>query len=137
MEDLYKQIGLVSVILVSIYFFYKVLQINTSIMEGFVSKKSKKAASKNHVSEIRESMKKKTEQLKDTLLISKYKTDYEDIIIELEDYLNLSMLQAINILSSTSKESLGKDDIELINNINSVNKFKNTLNGVMKFIDKQ
>lgn len=137
MEDLYKQIGLVTVVLVSIYFFYKVLQINTSIMEGFVSKKSKKAASKSHVSEIRDSMKKKTEHLKDTLLIGKYKTDYEDIILELEDYLNLSMLQAINILSSTSKDSLGKDDIELINNINSVNKFKNTLNGVMKFIDKQ
>ena len=138
MDDIYKKLGVISLAVITVYFFYKILEINTSIMEGFANKKGKKSNNyKNYVKETRDSMKKKTEQLRDTLLIGKYKHEYEDIVLELEDYLNLSMLEAVNILSSTKKEQFNKDDIELIKNINQVNEFRKTLDDIMTFIDKQ
>ena len=75
--------------------------------------------------------------MRDTLLIGKYKHDYEDIILELEDYLNLSMLEAVNLLIAGKKQQFDKDDIELIKTINQVNEFRKTLDDVMTFVDKQ
>jgi hypothetical protein len=68
--------------------------------------------------------------LQDQLLISKYQTDYENVILNLDDYINNLMLStALNINTS---------------NINNTNDFfvlsqlqnsKQALNSVMKFID--
>jgi len=138
MDDIYKKLGFISLVVITVYFFYKVLEINKTIMEGFANKKGKKSRDeKNYVKETKDSLKKKTEQLRDTLLIGKYKHDYEDIILELEDYLNLSMLEAVNLLSAVKKDQFDKDDIELIKSINQVNKFRQTLDDVMTFVDKQ
>jgi len=138
MDDIYKKLGFISLVVITVYFFYKVLEINKTIMEGFANKKGKKSRDeKNYVKETKDSLKKKTEQMRDTLLIGKYKHDYEDIILELEDYLNLSMLEAVNLLSAVKKDQFDKDDIELIKSINQVNKFRQTLDDVMTFVDKQ
>lgn len=138
MDDIYKKLGFISLVVITVYFFYKVLEMNNAIMEGFASKKGKKSRDeKNYVKETKDSIKKKTEQLRDTLLIGKYKHDYEDIILELEDYLNLSMLEAVNLLTAGKKKQFDKDDIELIKTINQVNEFRKTLDDVMTFVDKQ
>jgi len=65
----------------------------------------------------------------DTLLISKYRNDYENVILNLDDYVNTLMLQtALNIDPVKSSESLDK--------LKALNETKSALNNVMKYIDK-
>jgi len=68
-------------------------------------------------------------KLQDTTLISKYRTDYENVIINLDDLVNNIMLQiTLNIDQSKPETGLEK--------LAQLNQAKAALNNVMKFIDK-
>jgi hypothetical protein len=72
----------------------------------------------------------KSESIKnlDVLLISKYRKDYENAILNLDDLINTMMLQtALNVDNSKPMAS-----IEILNQLNSA---KGALNSVMKFVD--
>ena len=64
----------------------------------------------------------------DILLISKYRTDYENVILNLDDYINSTMLlTALNIDSKNPKTAL--------QTLVGLNEAKSALNNVMKYID--
>ena len=64
----------------------------------------------------------------DMLLISKYRTDYENIVLNLDDYVNSVMLKtALNIDTTNPSKS--------IEALNKLNETKSDLNNVMKYID--
>ena len=68
-------------------------------------------------------------KLQDIVLISKYRTDYENVIINLDDLVNNLMLQtALTIDQSKPHDGLAK--------LVGLNNAKAALNSVMKFIDK-
>lgn len=68
-------------------------------------------------------------KLQDTALISKYRADYENVIINMDDLVNNLMLQiTLNIDQSKPEASLAK--------LAQLNMAKAGLNSVMKFIDK-
>jgi len=77
-----------------------------------------------------ETIKSKATQLQDILLISKYRQDYENIIINMEDYVNLLIVQQIlNLPLDGSMTSF--------TNIGALQQSKQALNDAMKFIDGQ
>jgi len=64
----------------------------------------------------------------DVLLISKYRTDYENVILSLDDLINTMMLQtALTVNPSNPSTSLEK--------LVQLNSARGALNSVMKFID--
>jgi hypothetical protein len=64
----------------------------------------------------------------DILLITKYRTDYENVILNLDDYINSTMLlTALNIDSKNPKTAL--------QTLVGLNEAKSALNNVMKYID--
>jgi hypothetical protein len=64
----------------------------------------------------------------DVLLISKYRTDYENTILNLDDLINTLMLQtALSVNPSNTTTSLEK--------LVQLNSARGALNSVMKFID--
>jgi hypothetical protein len=68
-------------------------------------------------------------KLQDTTLISKYRADYENVVINMDDLVNNLMLQVtLNIDQSKPEASLAK--------LAQLNMAKAALNSVMKFIDK-
>lgn len=69
-------------------------------------------------------------ELSDKLLISKYKTSYEDIIIALEEWTQLNMIQ----LLTTSKIGTSVD-ITSLQQFNELSDFKKKLNDSLKYID--
>ena len=72
----------------------------------------------------------KSETIKnqDILLISKYRKDYENAILNLDDLINTMMLQtALNVDNSKPMSSIEK--------LNQLNSAKGALNNVMKFVD--
>jgi hypothetical protein len=67
-------------------------------------------------------------KLQDMLLVSKYRSDYETTILNLDDFLNNTMLQtalSVNIA----------DPQKTIIQLSNLNQAKTALNSVMKFID--
>ena len=71
-----------------------------------------------------------TIKLQDTFLITKYRSDYETVILNLDDFINNLMLK--NALSF-DKENTGASLTKLA----ELGQAKLALNGVMKFVDSQ
>jgi hypothetical protein len=68
-------------------------------------------------------------KIQDTTLISKYRADYENVVINMDDLVNNLMLQVtLNIDQTKPQDSLAK--------LAQLNLAKGALNNVMKFIDK-
>ena len=67
-------------------------------------------------------------QIQDSLLINKYRSDYENVVLNLDDLVNSLMLKtALNINPSSPQESLAQ--------LSTLNNAKGALNSVMKYID--
>lgn len=67
-------------------------------------------------------------KLQDQFLISKYRKDYEDAILNLDDYLNAMMLQTALSIDQTNPQPS-------IANLAQMQQAKLALNSTMKFID--
>lgn len=80
------------------------------------------------------SIKAKTVQIQDTVLVSKYRKEYENVIINLDDYFSALMLE--QVLSMNVSDNL-QSNIQKIQIINTLSTGKKTLNEVMTYVDKQ
>ena len=71
----------------------------------------------------------------DNLLISKYRTDYETVILNFDEFANIMML--VTLLKMNEQTEPKSNDIffKHISQINELNKFKTSLNDIMKFVD--
>lgn len=67
-------------------------------------------------------------KLQDTLLISKYRSDYENAILNLDDFINNTMLQTALSIDLTNPQSA-------ITQLSNLNQAKTALNSIVKFID--
>ena len=64
----------------------------------------------------------------DTLLISKYRTDYENVVLNLDDFINSNMLLTVLNIDLTNPNSGLQTLVKL-------NESKSALNNVMTYID--
>ena len=66
---------------------------------------------------------------KDKLLITKYRTDYENTIMSYDDYVNSLMLE--KLLDGST------DQMKKLSDIATLNQSKIALNAIMKYVDSQ
>jgi hypothetical protein len=66
---------------------------------------------------------------KDKLLITKYRTDYENTIMSYDDYVNSLMLD--RLLDGST------DQMKKLSDIATLNQSKTALNAIMKYVDTQ
>ena len=128
----------VAVFLVGSYILYGTLYPNPySIMEGMTvenaSSTSASSTSSNGIAgnaaAYGATLKAQAVKAQDSFLISKYRTDYENVVINMDDLVNNLMLQTtLSMNPSNPHESLAK--LVMLDNA------KAALNNVMKFIDK-
>lgn len=69
-------------------------------------------------------------KMQDTFLISKYRSDYETAILNLDDLLSSLMLQTALTVDTKNPQST-------IKQLADMNQAKTALNTIMKFVDKQ
>jgi len=144
MEKILKTIGTIVVIFLMSFVFYKVFNLQLffmkSIKEGLVS--SSLTSTTPIITDgyginaktMATNIKSLSTALSDKLVVSKYRTDYENIIINMEDYINLLM---INNVLSFNASSFSNDDeiIKYLNNLGSLKSSRDALNDVMKYLD--
>jgi hypothetical protein len=136
-EDIFVAIGFIVFCLAIIYYFGQCLSFNTSIIEGLENKPDEAAKPAGGISGIAgsaaastDAIKALTVKMQDTLLIDKYKDDYVNKIIALDDYLDMEMLLTALRISN-------EQDAELfIRKLGPLKEGKDALNDVMKTLDK-
>lgn len=141
-DDFFKIIGIIIVCFFIIYMSMKLFQIQTNIIEGLTNADGTISSTVNSPSSgeagtaasYAASIKAQVVKLQDELLIAKYRTDYEAVIINLDDLIGYMMIKHslnININNDT------KTNIEMINQLNIMKDAKESLNTTMAFLDKQ
>jgi hypothetical protein len=136
-EDVFVAIGFIVFCIAIIYYFGQCLSFNTSIIEGLENKPDEAAKPAGGISGIAgsaaastDAIKALTVKMQDTLLIDKYKDDYVNKIIALDDYLDMEMLLTALRISN-------EQDAELfIRKLGPLKEGKDALNDVMKTLDK-
>ena len=134
--DLFKILIVLAIAFTIIYIGISLLKMNKTVREGLTNKDSGSGANgeAGNASNFAATVKAQTVLLQDSLLISKYRTDYENIIINMDDYLSMLMLkQVLNIDVSKDMQS----NISSLAALNTISNAKKSLNETMVFIDKQ
>ena len=74
--------------------------------------------------------------LEDTLLISKHRTTYEDILIHLHKQIGLTILnEIIANIKNISNNPTSTTSLKYISQINELEKFRSTINETMEVLD--
>ncbi len=122
-------IFLIMIIVFSYIFFNRV-----TIKEGLTNKISKTINSGEASGSSNFSAKIKAEivNLQDELHISKYKSEYENILVQMDDYINLLMLKRILNINMQKKNG----DISDFEDLNVLRGAKESLNDIVEYIDK-
>jgi hypothetical protein len=134
MEDILKILGIiiliifVSIIFIQSFYFKEGLETSSSsstnnpILNGYAG----------NAKSFAETIKSLSVKLSDKLIVSKYRTDYENIIINMEDYISLIMLDIIFSLNTSSSQV---ETIKILNDLGTLKTSKDALNDSMKYLD--
>lgn len=76
----------------------------------------------------------KTTQMHNELLVPKYKSDYENVIMNLDEYLGLAMLKTS--LQISAKDPTSPENMALLTNLNTLHASKQALNTVMTVVEQ-
>jgi len=143
-DNVYRYLGLGVVILIAIYILIKSLTFQGKILEGLTNSPTETAEISllNTVaSTSTENITGQNNKLQDVLSVEKYRTDYENLLIALEEYTNIMMFSKVvgigSKVAGLSKGQAVTDDIlSEIDKANKLKTFVDTLNSSMTFIDK-
>uniref|UniRef100_A0A6C0HH90 Uncharacterized protein n=1 Tax=viral metagenome TaxID=1070528 RepID=A0A6C0HH90_9ZZZZ len=132
-EDIYKYLGLAIVVVFVAYIAIKSLTFQARLIEGMKSK-DKESETTTDKDKVADAIKSKTNAMLDSLLIDKYRSSYDDTIIELEEYINVAILTYVTSFAETIATP-GPSSTAMMTSLNTLQAFKATLNDSMKFLD--
>ena len=131
-NDMIMYIGLISLVLFLFFIISRVFTFQDSMIEGLSNKDSQSQPINVTVGKV-ENINKVSE---DHLFIEKYRSDYEDLIIHLEETTNLDMMRLIKEHGNNIEQGKTVDEqMKTIKKINELNQLKESLNSSMKYMD--
>jgi len=136
MKELYNLFLFITICFV-IYLVFRNFHYNPMLIEGMTDASGNSVAVTapangvaGNASSYSAALKAATIKMQDTFLISKYRSDYESSILNLDDLINNLMLNtALNVNQSNPGEAIEK--------LAKMQQAKVALNSVMKFVDSQ
>lgn len=141
---------LVGILVLLAFFFYLAtgaLKIQNNLLEGFVQmtntsssntssgEPSTNAGVAGSSGNVANAIGEQTIRMQDTFLIKKYRKNYENLVINADEYVSYLMLDSLLKLKTDESEESKKANITLLDNINKLSASKTSLNGIMKFVD--
>lgn len=133
MKELYNLFLFIAICFV-VYLVFRSFHYNPMLIEGMTDASGNSVSSSNGIAgnaaSYAASLKAATIKSQDILLISKYRSDYESAILNLDDLINNLMLKtALSVNQSNPSDSIEK--------LAKMQQAKVALNSVMKFVDSQ
>lgn len=135
MKELLYYIPLFIVISFITYLIFRSFHYNPMLIEGMTNQSdNKEADSKNGIADNAAAyageLKASTIKNQDEMLITKYRSDYETAILNLDDLISVLMLKT----ALTFNEANPMDSVDKLSKMQQA---KTALNSVMKFVDSQ
>ena len=113
-------IGIVIIMVLLGFYIYYIN--NSAIKEGF-----------SDSSDFAKSIKSKNDQIKDELLVGKYRTEYENILMDMDEYVNLVVLkELVNGMGLKDKNDITMADIDTLQQYKHL---RENIEDTMKFMD--
>ena len=125
-------LGIIFACLFFIYIYVKNFTYQTKIVESLTNKEPSVIGT---LEETSEKLKAATEKTKDALYLDKYRKDYENLIIDLEDNSNATNLGLLQSLATQASNGQLDDMLKIMGKMNTINTFRGTLNDAMKYLD--
>lgn len=135
-ETIFSVISIFAILILIIYVIYNL--INVKIKEGMkgnliIDVKSDDNGVTDKADVFASKIKSTNIKKQDKLLINKYKQNYEEIILNMDDLINTLMLEKLLYINVNNKGEM----METLKDINSLSESKNNLNTIIKFVDSQ
>lgn len=141
-SDLFKMVGIIIVSFYIIYLVISIFKVQSDFLEGFTSAIDDKKATAGTTSSsslgfagsaqsYAEEVKANYVKLQDQLLVPKYRKDYENVIINMDDYLNAKIMEQVLSIKTGSDSEM--DEFKSLATLYSA---KSALNDAMKWVDK-
>ena len=125
-EEIIKYLGLLVGVVVGMIVIYNIFNTQSSIIEGMTSSTDSK--------EISDNIKRSSSKILDSLLIDKYRENYETTLTNL---LELTNAQILKYTLSSDTADLNNKFYPIVEKINNLEKFKLAINNSMKFMDSK
>ena len=132
MDPTILYIGYAILGIIIFYIIVKLLRFQLTIVEGLVDNTDKSPGSSLNI--ILKNIQNQNEKDKDVLLINKYLDDYNSLLVALEEWTNLKMINSVMKLN-TNEGADTSNNLEIINGINGMKSFKDNLNDIASFLD--
>jgi hypothetical protein len=144
-DSIFKIVGIIIIGGFLLFIAFKSLNLQMKVMEGFAvttpTTDSKTSTPLNitnsagSVGKFSNTVAEHVIKLQDTFLIKKYRKDYENLIINSDEYVSYLMLQTLLNLKPDDTVESKAANVKLFETMNSLNASKATLNSLMKFVD--
>ena len=135
-EEIYRYLGIFTVTLFFIYIVSCVLNTQNNIIEGLTNQKKPLNIQDDLFSNLDKHLKENNDRLSDSLLIKKYKRQYEDSIIEIDTNTELKILQLTILYGNALSNKDDKEAKKYLEEINLLQNLKTSLKNTMKHVDK-
>lgn len=135
-DEIYRYLGIFTLTLFFIYIVSCVLNTQNNIIEGLTNQKKPLNIQDDLFSNLDKHLKENNDRLSDSLLIKKYKTQYEDSIIEIDTNTDLKILQSTILYGNALANKDDKEAKKYLEEINLLQNLKASLKNTMKHIDK-
>lgn len=135
MTEFIKTIGVLFVAFMTVYVIITLFQTkNNNIIEGLTNENSSSGSGEaGSSSSYADGIKAQVVKIQDELLVSKYRKDYENTIIHMDDLVGTMMIKQIQNMPVGGSDS--KALITSLNNLNTLKTAKESLNVAMKYLD--
>jgi hypothetical protein len=135
-DEIYRYLGIFTLTLFFIYIVSCVLNTQNNIIEGLTNQKKPLNIQDDLFSNLDKHLKENNDRLSDSLLIKKYKTQYEDSIIEIDTNTELKILQLTILYGNALANKDDKEAKKYLEEINLLQNLKASLKNTMKHVDK-
>jgi len=135
-DEIYRYLGIFTLTLFFIYIVSCVLNTQNNIVEGLTNQKKPLNIQNDLFSNLDKHLKENNDRLSDSLLIKKYKTQYEDSIIEIDTNTELKILQLTILYGNALANKDDKEAKKCLEEINLLQNLKASLKNTMKHVDK-
>jgi hypothetical protein len=135
-DEIYRYLGIFTLTLFFIYIVSCVLNTQNNIIEGLTNQKKPLNIQDDLFSNLDKHLKENNDRLSDSLLIKKYKTQYEDSIIEIDSNTELKILQLTILYGNALANKDDKEAKKYLEEINLLQNLKASLKNTMKHVDK-
>lgn len=131
---LFKYIAVFIISIFLLWLSFKTFSYQTQVIEGMKSKS--KSHIKGYAENYAEEIKRQSDDIIDELKLDKYRKNYEDVIINMEDLIDANILK-IFLSNNISDENGNITDTKILNSINLLALSKKTLNDAMTTLDSK